>query len=226
MRIVSFTLFPSFLFLSIAVYSFLLALHPFVLHVPCQHKNVVFSVVVVCPSRFRVSPLFIVGLLLFTRTHTPLIPAVSPTTATLPDSLTGRSPFPGFSQAHLHPPLFCCHRKGFPPTAFRSSPVFRHPSQRAVPSRNALSQGPLRDPFRFSFPAQTLRFAPAVARARPPGFGSFRFAPSKKSLTRFANPGQPSETSHLLRLWKVKPPLVRLDSNSISKGPNQNAQPH
>jgi hypothetical protein len=101
-----------------------------------------------------------------------------------------------------------------------------HPSGPFLPATPSLSQGPLRDPFRFSFPAQTLRFAPAVARARPPGFGSFRFAPSKKSLARFANPGQPSETSHLLRLWKVKPPLVRLDSNSISKGPNQNAQPH
>jgi len=83
--------------------SFLLVIHPFLLHVPCQHQDVVFSVVVVCPSRFRVSPFPIAGLLLFTRTHTPLIPAVSPTTATLlPDSLAGRCPFPGFSQAHLH----------------------------------------------------------------------------------------------------------------------------
>jgi hypothetical protein len=119
-RIVRLTLFPAFLVSSMAVYPFFSPFHPFVLHVPCQHQDVVFfSVVVVCPSRFRVYPFPIAGLLLFTRTHTPLIPAVSPTTATLlPDSLAGRSPFPGFSQAHPAPAAFCCHRKAFHPPPF------------------------------------------------------------------------------------------------------------
>ena len=119
--------------------SFLLAIHPFVLHGPCQHQDVVFSVVVICPSRFRVSPFFIIGLLLFTRTHTPLIPAVSPTTATLlPDSLAGRCPFPGFSQAHPGPAAFCWHRKGFPPTAFRSFACLPPP----IPAGRSLPQRP------------------------------------------------------------------------------------
>jgi hypothetical protein len=125
-----------------------------------------------------------------------------------PDSLEGRSPFPVFSQAHHPAPLLLPIARLPTHRLFPSSPVFRHPSQRAVPSRNA--HPPIRSAARsiaLLLPCATLRFAPAVARARPPGFGSFRFAPSKKSLTRFANPCQPSETSHLLRLWKVKPPL-------------------
>lgn len=80
-------------------------------------------------------------------------------------------------------------------------------------------------PDRFYSPSISLSLLSALLllaplRQRPPSYkvrcaaialllpcATLHFAPSKKSLTRFANPCQPSETSHLLRLWKVKPHL-------------------
>jgi hypothetical protein len=153
--------------------SFLLVIHPFLLHVPCQHQDVVFfSAVVVWPSRFRVSPLLIVGLLLFTRTHTPLIPAVSPTTATLlPDSLAGRSPFPGFSQAHLHLPLSGAIAKAFHPPPFPFLACLPQP----IPAGRSLPQRPPSHKVRCaihcaspSLPQTTLRSA--GCKAAPSGF--------------------------------------------------------
>ena len=141
----------------------------------------------------------------------------------------GKEPLPclqpgAFSPARLPP------SERFPPPApFRFIACLPSP----IPAGRSLPQRPPSPKDRCAIhsaspsPAQTLRFAPAVARARPPGFGSFRCAPSKKSLSRFANPGQRAGD------FAFAPPMEGEAATcaarfqfDFTKDKCQNAQPH
>ncbi len=94
---------------------------------------------VVCPSRFRVSPFSITGLLLFTPTpHSVDSCCFSHYRYSLPDSLAGRSPFPAFSQAHSRTRRFLLPSQRFPPTAFPFIACLPPP----IPAGRSLPQRP------------------------------------------------------------------------------------